>query len=149
MLVVPAHASKSPTGFAALADPATGKIAVGEPKTVPAGKYAAQVLKAMSLDTAVADRLVYGANVRQVLTYVEKGEVAAGVVYLTDARESGDKVKVVATAEASTHEPIVYPAVVISSSRHTDAAKKFLDHLTTEKAQAVLAARGFKKPTKE
>ena len=144
VLIVPAKAEKSPTGFAALADPAVGKIAVGEPKSVPAGKYAAQVFKSLSLDTTLADRLVYGANVRQVLTYVEKGEVAAGVVYLTDARESGDKVKVVAIAEANTHEPIVYPAVVISATKHREAAGKFLEHLTSEKAQAALAARGFK-----
>src|SRR5205814_2358830 len=102
------------------------QIAIGEPKTVPAGQYAMQTLKSLGLSDQLKGKLILGANVRQVLAYVERGEVSAGIVYLTDAKQSGDKVKVVATAEESTHEPIVYPGVVLKTSTKTDAAKKFL-----------------------
>ncbi len=119
------------------------KIAIGEPKSVPAGDYAMQTLTALKLADGVKDRLVLGSNVRQVLTYVEGGDVAAGIVYLTDAMESGNKVRVVATAEEKTHEPIVYPGVVIKASKKKDAALKFLDYLKTDKSQKTLADKGF------
>ncbi|HVT89184.1 MAG TPA: molybdate ABC transporter substrate-binding protein [Tepidisphaeraceae bacterium] len=143
VLIVPADAKESPNGFDALADASVKKVSIGEPKTVPAGQYAMQVLTRLNLADKLKDRLVYGANVRQVLAYVERAEVSAGIVYSTDAKESGDKVKIVATADAQTHEPIVYPAVIIKTSKKQDAAKHFLDYLATEKAKAVLSDKGF------
>jgi molybdate transport system substrate-binding protein len=141
-LIVPAGAKDAPASFAALAD-ANGKVAVGEPKTVPAGQYAGQVLKSLKLADRLAGRLVFGTNVRQVLAYVERGEVAAGIVYATDAREAGAKVRVVATADPATHEPIVYPAVVVTASKRRAAAERFLAHLQSREARKVLRARGF------
>jgi molybdate transport system substrate-binding protein len=141
VLVVPADTA-SPTSFDGLKSVA-GKIAIGNPKTVPAGRYAEQVFKAMKLDSAVAGRLVYGQNVRQVLTYVERGEVAAGVVYQTDADQAVDKVKVVATADAATHDPIEYPAVVVKGAAHAAAAGRFLDYLKSDAAKAIWKAKGF------
>ena len=146
VLVVPADAKDAPKSFAELADPKVAKLAVGEPKTVPAGLYAQQVLKFLKIDSQLSGRLVFGTNVRQVLTYVEQSEVSAGIVYATDALESGDKVKVVATADDSSHEPIVYPGVVVTASKHKDAATHFLDYLGSAKAQDALVARGFKLP---
>jgi molybdate transport system substrate-binding protein len=86
---------------------------------------------------------VYGANVRQVLDYVIRGEVPAGIVYRTDALESADKVKVAAAADPKLHDPIEYPAVIVSASRKKDPAKQFLDYLATDKAQKVFQSRGF------
>ncbi|MFT3784868.1 MAG: molybdate ABC transporter substrate-binding protein [Tepidisphaeraceae bacterium] len=146
VLIVPADAKEAPTGFADLTNANVAKVAVGEPKSVPAGQYAAQVFKKLNLDAALSERLVYGTNVRQVLTYVEQGEVSAGVVYATDAKASGEKVKVVATADPSWHEPIVYPAVVLSASKHGEVAKKLLDYLSSEKARAAFVAAGFVVP---
>lgn len=143
VLVVPADAKDSPAGFADLADAKVKKLAIGEPATVPAGQYASQLLKALKIDTAVADRIVYGMNVRQVLTYVELGEVSAGIVYASDAKESGNKVRVVATADAKLHEPIVYPGIVLTASKKQDAAKRFLDYLTKPAAQDVFTSKGF------
>jgi molybdate transport system substrate-binding protein len=94
----------------------------------------------------VRDRAVYGVNVRQVLDYVERGEVAAGIVYATDARASGAKVRVVERAAAATHAPIIYPAAVVSASNRADAGRRFLDYLSGTAAQKVLAARGFVPP---
>lgn len=143
VLIVPAGANDAPASFEALAGPGVMKVATGEPKTVPAGQYAEQVFKSLKLADKLSGRLVYGTNVRQVLAYVERGEVSAGVVYATDARESGDKVRVVATAPSTAHDPIVYPGVVVTASKRPAAAKRFLDFLGSPKARTAFKAKGF------
>jgi molybdate transport system substrate-binding protein len=147
VLIVPAEDKNSPRDFADLAKDHGKKIAIGEPKTVPAGRYAEQTLASLKLDKAVASRLVYGESVRQVLTYVEQDEVCGGIVYRTDARQAGEKVKVVATADEASHDRIEYPAAVITSSAHADAAKKFLDYLATDPAKKIFIDKGFTVPT--
>jgi molybdate transport system substrate-binding protein len=146
VLIVPADAKSPPSGFQSLADASVKRIAIGDPKSVPAGDYSMQVLKSLKLDETTAARLIYGANVRQVLAYVERGEVDAGIVYSTDARESGNKVKVVATADATLHQPIEYPAAVVKASGKPEAAKRFLDYLASPKARDVLSGKGFSQP---
>jgi molybdate transport system substrate-binding protein len=116
-------------------------IAIGHPKTVPAGKYASQVLSHAA--GMGKQRLIYGTNVRQVLDYVERGEVSAGLVYQTDAMIAGGKVRVVAKADESWHDPIVYPAVVVSKSANAPAAAEFLKFLQSETAQKILEGKGF------
>jgi molybdate transport system substrate-binding protein len=143
VLVVPAAEKDAPASFAALADANCKKVAIGDPKSVPAGDYAMQTLKSLGIADKVSDRLVYGANVRQVLTYVERGEVPAGLVYATDARASSHKVKVVAVADERTHEPIIYRAVVIKASKKQQAALKFLDFLNSTAARKVFKEKGF------
>lgn len=143
VLIAPAMAKDPPSGFKHLEEKRFARIAIGSPKTVPAGEYAMQTLTAMKLADAVQDRLIYGTNVRQVLDYVERGEVAAGIVYATDAKESGAKVTVIEKADPATHKPIEYPAVVVKSSKNAAAAKKFLDYFGQEKAQKILAEKGF------
>lgn len=149
VLIVPAEAKSPVSGFKDLANPSVQRIAIGEPKTVPAGAYAMQVLEHLRLTGPLGDRLVYGSNVRQVLDYVERGEVSAGLVYSTDAREAGTKVRVVATADPASHEPIEYPAVIVSTSNKREAAKRFLDYLRTDKARTVLRSCGFASPAGE
>ena len=143
VLVAPRDSKNAPTGFAQLAADSVQRIAVGEPRTVPAGQYAQQVLRALDLNEKVRDRLIYGANVRQVLDYVIRGEVSAGIVYKTDAIDAGEKVRVIATADPKWHEPIVYPAAVIRSSARRDASRRFLDYLGSDKAMSILQAHGF------
>ena len=146
VLVVPAGVASAPTSLADLANDATTKLAIGEPKTVPAGQYAQQVFKSMKLEAAVAPKLVFGTNVRQVLSYVERGEVSAGLVYATDAKQSGDKVRVVATAPDDSHAPIVCPGVVVASSKRADVAGRFLTALVASDAQKTFATYGFTAP---
>lgn len=146
VLIVPADGKVPLADFAALADAGIKRLAIGEPKTVPAGQYAQQTLNKLGLSQRLAGRLIFGANVRQVLSYVERGEVSAGIVYATDARESGAKVRVIATADPATHDPIRYPAAVTKTSKSPVAAKRFLDSFGGEKAKAVLAAKGFTLP---
>ena len=144
VLIVPADAAKAVATFTELADARVKRIAIGQPRTVPAGEYAAQALAKVNVLDAVRDRLVYGANVRQVLDYVSRAEVDAGVVYATDAM-TDPKVKVVATADAALHDPIVYPAVLVrrDGANPSAAARRFLDHLKSDGAAHVLKKRGF------
>ncbi|MGE5611033.1 MAG: molybdate ABC transporter substrate-binding protein [Bacillota bacterium] len=143
VLIVPANAKRAPSTFKDLTDSRYGRLAIGEPQTVPAGQYAMQVMTTLKLADLVADRVVYGSNVRQVLDYVGRGEVAAGVVYATDAKQPGSKVRIVATADCSWHDPIQYPAVVVKASRRQAAAKRFLNYLSSRKAREILANKGF------
>jgi len=143
VLIVPEHSDVSVASFADLALPSVKKIAVGNPKTVPAGQYAAEALETMGLAEKVADRLVLAENVRQVLDYVVRGEVDAGIVYSTDAKQGGTQVKVVATADANTHAPILYPIAAIKTSSHIKAAKEFIDVVLSAEGQKVLAKYGF------
>ncbi len=143
VLITPAVAKDAPRNFAALANTQYKRIAIGEPKTVPAGDYAMQTLKSLKLDDKLTNRLILATNVRQVLTYVENGDVAAGIVYRTDALQSGTKVRIAATADEKTYEPIVYPGVVIKASKKPAAALKFLDYLKTDAAKKVFTGKGF------
>jgi len=121
------------------------KIALGEPKSVPAGKYAQEVLTFYNIFTQITPKIIYAKDVRQVLTYVETGNVDAGIVYLTDAKVSD--VKIVAIAPASSHSPVVYPVAVIKASKNINAAKKFVQFLSTKPASDVFKKYGFTKVT--
>ncbi len=133
--------SKLP-GFAALGDGSTRLIAVGDPASVPAGQYAQQTLTALRLYDQVKGKLVLGKDVRQVLTYVETGNADAGLVYATDAQTSG-RVRVVAVAAESLHDPIVYPAAVVKTSGNQESASKFVAFLGSPEAKAIFTKRGF------
>jgi molybdate transport system substrate-binding protein len=143
VLIVPGSSRLDISSFADLVRPELKRIAIGQPKTVPAGEYASQALRHLRLDDAVRDRVVYGASVRQVLDYVERGEVDAGIVYATDARQSQGKTRIVATAEAAWHRPIRYVAAVVSTSPNREAAARLLAHLATPAAQKMLSSEGF------
>ena len=141
VLIVPA----GPTGIADFLDltkPSVKAIAVGEPRTVPAGKYAQEVLKHLGLYDRLKPKLVLSKDVRQVLTYVETTNADAGIVYSTDAKTS-KKVSVVATAPQDSHSPVLYPAAVIRNSSNQPAAKDFLAFLAGEKARAIFQKYGF------
>lgn len=143
VLVVPGDERHPPVGFKDLVSGSVKRIAIGEPKTVPAGHYAQQVLRKLNLERALAGRIVYGSNVRQVLDYVERGEVDAGIVYATDAKEAGDKVRVIASADDSAHDPIRYPAAIVTTGGHRGAARRFLAYLKTEPAKKIFTSHGF------
>ena len=117
-------------------------VALGEPVTVPAGQYAKEVLTSLGIYDAVNSKAVLGKDVRQVLTYVETGNVDAGVVYATDALSS-TKVKIVATAPAKSHAPVVYPAAVIKTSKNPAAARALLDFLASPRGLAIFQKYGF------
>lgn len=141
VLVVP-NGSRTVTSFASLKQPEIKRIAIGEPRSVPAGQYAEQVLQKLKLWNEVKPKLVYANNVRQVLAAVESGNADAGLVYATDARIS-KKVKVAVTADDSYHSPIVYPIAVMKRSKNVNAAKAFVQYLSSSQAKGVLRKYGF------
>ena len=146
VLIVPRDSEHSINSFESLSSSKIKRLAVGEPKSVPAGQYAAQVLEKLKLRDALKDKVVFGSNVRQVMDYVARGEVTAGIVYETDAKQAGGKVKVVANAPRDSHDPIVYPAVVLNRSKKHAGAKKFIDYLAGDRARKILTDRGFTTP---
>jgi molybdate transport system substrate-binding protein len=141
VLVVPKN-STGVTSFNTLADPKIKKISIGEPRSVPAGQYAEQVLQKLNLWQKVKPKLVFANNVRQVLATVESGNADAGLVYATDAKIS-DKVKVAVAADDKYHSPIVYPMAVLKSSKNASVAKEFIQFLSTEPAKSVLKKYEF------
>jgi molybdate transport system substrate-binding protein len=128
--------------FQGLTDKSIRVIALGDPASVPAGQYGKQTLLSFHLWDQINAKLVLGKDVRQVLTYVETGNADAGLVYATDAQSSG-KVRVVATAPESTHEPIVYPVAVVKGSRSEVASRRFVEFLSSPTAQAIFVKHGF------
>ncbi|MFS0597949.1 molybdate ABC transporter substrate-binding protein [Peribacillus frigoritolerans] len=118
------------------------KISIGTPESVPAGQYAKQTLENMNLFKEMEDRLVYAKDVRQVLTYVETGNVDAGLVYKTDALSS-EKVEIVAVADKDLHDPIIYPVGMIKDSSHPKEAQLFYDYLQSEDSIKVFEKYGF------
>jgi len=122
------------------------RIGIGQPDTVPAGRYAREALRHEKLWTRVESRLVYGQDVRVVLGWAAKGEVDAAVVYATDARAASDRVKILATFPDDSHAPIVYPGAVLSSSTRPDDARRLLDWLSSPQAREKAGSLGFGAP---
>jgi molybdate transport system substrate-binding protein len=138
-------APKDSTGPGTFADLSSGSvkvIALGDPGSVPAGDYGRQTLRALHVWEAVQPKLVLAKDVRQVLTYVETGNADAGIVYATDARESG-KVRVVETAAEGSHAAVVYPVAVMRDSGNVAAARAFVVFLAGGYASGVFTRHGF------
>ncbi|MFV0389329.1 MAG: molybdate ABC transporter substrate-binding protein [Pyrinomonadaceae bacterium] len=119
-------------------------LAIGNPKTVPAGAYGVETLKSLGVYDKVAGKFVFGESVRQVLEYVSQGNAEAGIVYSTDADISKATVNVVATAPEDSHSPIRYPIAVINDSKKADDAREFIAFVMSEEGQQVLQKYGFK-----
>lgn len=141
VLVVPGNVSGI-SSFFNLRDARVKKIAIGEPRSVPAGQYAQQVLQKLKIWDQIKSKLVFANNVRQVLASVESGNADAGLVYVTDARIS-NKVKVVVAADEKYHSPIIYPLAILKRSKNVDTAKNFSQFLASDKAKAVFKKYGF------
>ena len=120
------------------------RIATGDPAHVPVGRYAEQALKSLGGWDAVAPRLVRAESVRAALAFVERGEVAAGIVYSTDAAISS-RVMVAGTFPASSHPDIVYPIALAAGRADTDA-RALLAYLTGPEARVILRRHGFTDP---
>lgn len=141
VLVVPKDTNKGIKDFADLTK--ATKLSIGTPESVPAGKYAEETLAKLNIWNAVQSKVVYAKDVRQVLTYVETGNVDAGIVYKTDALISS-KVKIIAAAKDNTHTPIIYPVGVIKDSAHVKDAQLFYDYLHNAKSMKTFEKYGFK-----
>ncbi|HEV2416360.1 MAG TPA: molybdate ABC transporter substrate-binding protein, partial [Terriglobia bacterium] len=143
VLVVPAGAKLRIHSFSDLRQPGVKMIAIGNPKTVPAGQYAQQFLRNTHLWSTIQPRLVFAENVRQVLDYVDHGEVDAGIVYATDVAIAHGKVSVVTRAPKGDYGPILYPIAVVKGSRNEQAARGFLQFVLSPAGMSVLKMNGF------
>ncbi|MCQ4637080.1 molybdate ABC transporter substrate-binding protein [Anaerovorax odorimutans] len=128
----------------ALTTDAVKQIAIGEPETVPAGKYATQVFENMKITDKVEKKIVKAKDVRAVLNYVETGNVECGFVYKTDAMLlDKDKGEMVAEVKDSLHDPIVYPAAIMKDSQQAEAAENFYKFIQEDYAKGVFEKYGF------
>jgi molybdate transport system substrate-binding protein len=142
VLITPKKTLMSLTGFQQLVQPEIKRISIGEPRSVPVGQYATEVLQNIGILDQVQSKFVLGSNVKSVMTAVETGDVDAGIVYKTDAQGS-DKVTVAATAEEKLHSPIRYPIAVLQSSKSIKASKQYVAFLQSDTVRAVFKKYGF------
>lgn len=141
VLVVP----KNSTAIQSLQDltqESVKRIAVGNPDTVPIGRYSEEVFKNLNLLDQVKPKFVFGKNVRQVLGYVESGNVDAALVWVTDAKTT-DQVNIVESIPENLHSPTLHPLAVIRASAHPDQAKEYVQFLLSPKAGEVFESFGF------
>ena len=143
VLIQSASSTLEIKGFEDLLKPEIKMVSIGNPQTVPAGKYAQEVLMHVKIWEGITDKLILAENVRQVLDYVTKNEVDAGVVYATDAAVQASKIKIVATAPAGSHKPVVYPVAVVKNSKNEAMAKAFITMLKADEGMHILKKYGF------
>ena len=142
VMVVPNDSTLGLTSFNDLTLSKVTKIAIGDPKSVPAGTYAQKAFDELGITAQIRSKFILGANVTQVLTYVTGGNVDVGFVYSTDALSS-NQVKVVANAPADINAQIVYPEAVIQGSQDPDVARAYLNFLSSDQAKALFLQYGF------
>ena len=119
----------------------TGRLAMADPDSVPAGKYGKAALEKLQVWPSVADKVARGDNVRAALNFVSRGEAPFGIVYRTDAA-ADRKVRIVAAFPEDSHPAIIYPAALLAGGR-SPAAEKFFSFLKSPDAAAIFRKHGF------
>ncbi|TFH04617.1 MAG: molybdate ABC transporter substrate-binding protein [Methanosarcina sp.] len=142
MVVPEKNGSETPKSLEDLNADSVEKIAIGDPESAPVGKYAKQAFEDAGVWDELEGKVILAENVKQVLTYVETGEVDAGFVYMTDA-ESGRKDLYEITYTVPVNESISYPIAVVSESANKEEAQEFVDFVTGTRGQEILAEYGF------
>lgn len=142
VLIVPKPAIAPVASLQDLTTSKATRIALGDPKSVPAGQYATAALTKLGLWEQIKPKTVFATNVRQVLQFVEAGNADAGIVYLTDAKQS-QSVKIVEVISDTLHPPITYPIAVLSNSPNQEQAKTFIQFLLSRPAEQIFIQYGF------
>lgn len=140
-LVLITPASGKLTGPEDLTEAEVKHIAIGTPESVPAGRYAREALTSAGTWDKLQNKFVFGNNVRQVLSYIQRGEADAGFVYRTDALAGGKDVRIVTAMTG--HKPVCYPIAVTKDSASKDVAQKFVDFVLSPRGLKILAHYGF------
>ena len=146
VLIAPANqkvALSIAPGFDLASALGSGRLAIGDPASVPAGKYAKAALTNLGVWASVEKKLAPAENVRAALTLVSRGEAPLGIVYKTDAR-ADPSVAIVGVFPASAHPLIVYPAAL--TSRGGRGAAEVLAFLGSAGATRIFQQFGFTKP---
>jgi|GEM_PF-68895 molybdate transport system substrate-binding protein len=119
------------------------KIAIGSPKSVPAGQYAYEALKKAGIAGQLENKLVMARDVRECLMYAERGEVAGAFVYKTDAEQMAKNVKILFTVPQELYPRVTYPVgLTVPGSKKADAAA-FHKFLQSPEAKGILEKFGF------
>ena len=143
-LAVPEGNPKGIESFDQLAELLKGgdvMLAIGN-SDVPVGQYTLKIFNYYGIDeTAVADKLTYGNNVKEVTSQVSEAAADCGIIYATDAYSAGLTVADSATAEMCGQ--VIYPAAVLNVSKNVETAQAFLDFCRTPEATAVFESVGF------
>ncbi len=143
VLIAPADSTEAWTFETLTQLPATEKLAIGEPATVPAGRYAKQALEGLGSWDALKDRTVFGGDVAMVLAYAKRGEVAAAVVYGTEVVPG---VRVLDRADwDGAPGPVVSVGTTTEGEQQAHAVA-FLDFVAGAEGQAILKKHGFGAP---
>lgn len=143
VLIAPADSKvsvKIAPGFDLLKALGDGKLATGDPDSVPVGKYAHAALERLGVWSGLAPRIVRAENVRAALAFVARGEAPLGIVYRTDAL-ADKRVRIVDEFPQDSHPPIVYPIAL--TTRAGPAAQRFLDFVTRDAAKPIFRKYGF------
>ncbi len=143
VLIAPADskiALKIAPHFALAAALGKGRLATGDPDSVPVGRYAHQALATLGVWNDVVNRLVRADNVRSALAFVDRGEVPLGIVYRTDVLVD-KKARLVDVFPDDTHAPIIYP-IALTVGAKADAAK-FLAYVRGRSAAVAFERHGF------
>ncbi|THU04542.1 molybdate ABC transporter substrate-binding protein [Lampropedia puyangensis] len=141
VLIQPIAATQAIDSLAALQAESVKRVAVGNPDSVPVGRYTKASLQAAQQWDTLQPKVILTQNVRQSLDYVARAEVDAGFVYGSDAALFKDKVKISYTVPVE--KPVTYPIAVIKSGGQTEGAKRFIETVTSTYGQDVLARFGF------
>ena len=141
-LIVPSDSALELESFLCLAGGSAGIIGLGNPNFVAGGVFAQEILTALGIADEVYAKAVLASDIRQVLTWVERGEVDAGVVFLTDALSS-DRVRIVEVADTALHSAAVSPVGIVGSSAHKLQAQEFIDYLFSDEAREIFTRHGF------
>ena len=144
VIVVPIDLQLSVASLAQLTKSEFRHIAMGNPDSVPAGRYAKSALLASGVWETLQGKIVNTQNVRQSLDYAARGEVEAAFVYRTDAAILQDKVRIV--LEVPTTTPILYPIAMIKGASNKSEAKEFVAFVRSDAAKRILQKYGFGKP---
>ena len=129
--------------MADLGGPAARRVAIADPGLAPAGVYAREALERLGLWESLRPALVFGADVRAALAYLESGNVDAAVVYATDAREAPG-VRALEIVPRDSYTPIAYPAAVLEGSDNRGAALEFVRFLKSDAARRIFERHGFR-----
>ncbi|HBG06840.1 MAG: molybdate ABC transporter substrate-binding protein [Geobacteraceae bacterium GWC2_58_44] len=122
--------------------PALSRVAIGSPKSVPAGEYALEAMNRSGVWKQLEKKLVMARDVREALMYAERGEVDGALVYRTDALLAR-KARILFTVPEALHTPIVYPVALTAAGAKKVEARAFLRFLHSAEAKKVLARYGF------
>ena len=118
-------------------------IAIGEKESVPAGKYADEVLTNLNLKSKVESKLVFAKDVKEVLAWTQSENAEVGFVYYSDTINS-DQVKIIETTSEDSHSDIIYPVGIIKSSKQINTAKEFQEYLLSNEGQEIFKEFGYK-----